>query len=98
MVGYAYKPAVLPVDVDGTTVHAYTFVADTEHAWYAGQLAEEKAAEIIMRAEGMSGLNRDYLMNTVAKLFEIGIVELELASLAARVRRLTGEIDYGSGI
>ena len=37
-------------------------------------------------------------MNTVAKLSEIGIEEPALVSLAHRVRRLTGMIDYGSGI
>lgn len=98
MVGYAYKPTVVPVEVAGEPVDAYTFVADTEHAWYAGHLEEKVAAEVIMAAEGISGLNRDYLMNTVAKLLEVGIAEPELASLAERVRRLTGEIDYGSGI
>lgn len=98
MVGYAYRPAVLTVDIDGDTVTAYTFVADTEHAWYAGNLDEQFAADVIMAAQGISGLNRDYLMNTVAKLSEIGIEEPALVSLAHRVRRLTGMIDFGSGI
>lgn len=98
LIGYAYKAVVLNVDLGGTRVPAYTYVADPEHPGYAGALDEIAAAEIILRAEGVSGLNRDYLMSTVAKLAEFGVAEPELTSLLARVRRLTGEIDAGLGI
>lgn len=98
LVGYAYRPMILPVDVPDGRVDAYTYVADPEHHGYAGALPEDKAADIIMRAQGVSGLNRDYLMNTVQKLAEFGVAEPDLTSLLARVRRLTGEIEVGGGI
>lgn len=98
MIGYAYKPACVDILMDGDRVTAFTFIADPDHDQYAGDLGEARSAEIIMRAQGISGLNRDYLMNTVEKLETEGFSEPSLASLRQRVRMLTGEIDQGGGI
>lgn len=98
MIGYAYKPTCVDVDINGKVVSAYTFIADPGHEQYAGKISETTAAEIIMRAEGISGLNRDYLLNTVQKLETEGFAEPDLMSLRQRVRVLTGEIDQGGGI
>ncbi len=73
LIGYAYLPRTLPVAIKGASVAAYTFVADSGHPQYAGNLGIEAAAEIIMRAEGVAGLNRDYLINTVRRLERDGI-------------------------
>lgn len=98
MIGYAYKPACIDIDIRGQRREAYTFIADPTHEQYAGALCQDRAAEIIMRAAGISGLNRDYLMNTVQKLESEGFAEPALAQLRQRVRILTGEIDQGGGI
>lgn len=98
LIGYAYKPALVTITIAESTVEAYTFVADTSHSQYAGKLDIEHAAEIILQAEGLSGLNRDYLINTVTKLDDEGFAEPELRALLDQVRRLTGEIDMGGGI
>jgi len=98
MIGYAYQPACVGIDIGERRVRAYTFVADPGHEQYAGDLGHERTAEIIMRAQGVSGLNRDYLMNTVHKLETEGFAEPELAALRQRVQVLTGEIDQGGGI
>lgn len=98
MIGYAYKPACVRIEMSGSAVSAYTFIADPDHHQYAGELGIEKAANVIMRAEGESGLNRDYLMNTVQKLETEGFAEPALLELRHRVMILTGEIDQGGGI
>lgn len=98
LIGYAYKPIVLEIDIGASMVPAYTFVADPEHRQYAGDLGLNRAAEVIMKAQGISGLNRDYLMNTVQKLESEGFVEPTLHELRQRVRELTGAIDQGGGI
>lgn len=98
MIGYAYKPACLTVEIGDSPITAFTFVADPDHEQYAGDLGEARAASIIMRAQGISGLNRDYLMNTVEKLEHEGFAEPDLVRLRHRVRLLTGEIDQGGGI
>ena len=98
LIGYAYTPLTTPVTLPHAEVSAYTFVADPAHPHYAGNLGTEAAAAIIMRAQGSSGLNRDYLISTVEKLAQDGVAEPELTELLTKVRVLTGELDQGGGI
>ena len=98
LIGYAYKPAIVDIDMQGKCARAYTFVADSQHRQYAGDLGLQRAASIIMMAEGVSGLNRDYLINTVHKLETEGFAEPDLIALRERVLMLTGKIDQGGGI
>jgi cation transport protein ChaC len=51
-----------------------------------------------MNAEGIAGLNRDYLINTVQQLEDRGYEEPELRRLMEHIGALTGIIDQGSGI
>jgi cation transport protein ChaC len=95
---YAYVPKHLPVIAGETVVDAYTFVADGGHDHYAGELPLDQAAEIIMDAEGVAGLNRDYLINTIRELEANGFVEPVLHALLKTVEELTGLIESGSGI
>ncbi len=100
LVGYAYLARTLRVTVDGgeQAVRAYTFVADTAHPQYAGNLDIDAAAPIIMRAAGCAGLNRDYLINTVRRLEREGIADAHLHGLLRRIEYLTGVIEAGGGI
>lgn len=97
--GYAYQAATLPVRLDcGREVMAYTFIADPNHPHYAGDLGLDKAASVIMDAEGKTGLNRDYLINTVRDLEQNGYSDAPLHELLNRVEYLTGVIEAGAGI
>lgn len=98
LIGYAYTPLTTDVELPHMTVPAYTFVADPTHPHYAGSLDTETAASIIMRAQGLSGLNRDYLISTVEKLGQEGVAEPALTALLKKVRLMTGALDQGSGI
>jgi cation transport protein ChaC len=99
LVGYAYKPRTVTVQLEcGGPVPAYTFVADRHHHHYAGELPLERSAAIIMDAQGCTGLNRDYLINTVRQLEHDGFVDKSLHALLVEVTRQTGLIDQGSGI
>lgn len=99
LIGYAYTASTLPVRLDeGSTVPAYTFVADRKHHHYAGDLPLEQAAAVIMDAEGRAGLNRDYLINTVRQLEQDGFADRHLHALLTEVERQTGLIDRGAGI
>jgi cation transport protein ChaC len=96
---YAYLPLTLDVDLaGGETVGAYSFVADTDHPQYAGDLPRDEAVAIIMEASGKGGLNRDYLINTVKELDRHGYAEPQLRDLLAEVARRTGIIEQGGGI
>jgi cation transport protein ChaC len=99
MIGYAYKPMRLPVSFeDGGGVTALTFVADRGHHAYSGALPLDVAAAVIMDAQGVGGLNRDYLINTVRHLEQDGFVDPDLHTLLVEVERLTGVIEQGAGI
>ena len=100
LVGYAYRARTLPVRLDGAEdeVSAYTFVADRRHRHFAGNLPLERAAAVIMDAEGVAGLNRDYLINTVRHLERDGFVDHPLHDLLREVERQTGLIERGAGI
>jgi len=97
--GYAYQAATLPVMLEcGTEIEAYTFVADPDHALYAGDLGLDKSASMIMQAEGKTGLNRDYLINSVRELEANGYADAHLHELLKKVEYLTGVIEAGAGI
>jgi glutathione-specific gamma-glutamylcyclotransferase len=104
LIGYAYTPKLLEISLEGEMpetsrrVTAYTFVADFNHANYAGEMEISQAAKLIMDAEGVAGLNRDYLMNTVRHLEQVGSVDTKLHSLLEMIEHLTGAIEMGSGI
>jgi len=95
---YAYVARSMPVEVDCGIVTAYTYVADTDHEHYAGDLGLDRSAAMIMDAAGTAGLNRDYLINTIRELEREGYVDAALHTLLERVSRLTGEIEAGGGI
>ncbi len=98
LVSYAYTARTLPVEVDGRTILAYTFIADPGHHQYAGDLGVERSAQMIVAASGVAGLNRDYLINTVRRLEKEGFSDSVLDALLKRVEHLTGILEAGGGI
>lgn len=98
LVSYAYVSAYLPVETPDGSVSAYTFVADPTHPQYAGELDLDRAAEIIVGAQGTAGLNRDYLIETVRRLEKEGFPDEQLYRLLRRIEHLTGILEAGSGI
>ncbi|MEO0386693.1 MAG: gamma-glutamylcyclotransferase [Pseudomonadota bacterium] len=89
LVSSAYLEALEPVELaDGRRVPALTYVMDPEHHQYRGDLSLAAQADIIARAEGPAGPNREYLENTVAGLADLGLEDPDLEWLAHRVRGL----------
>ena len=90
LISSAYLEKVLPLRLgDGRQVEAVTYVIDPDHVQYCGGLPLEEQAQIIARARGGRGENRDYLWNTATHLHDLGIADAELDWLSARVRDLT---------
>lgn len=98
LISDVYEPRTVPVRTDDGVRRAYTFVARRDHPQYAPDLGIERSADIIMRAAGNAGLNRDYLIHTVRHLERQGFHDRRLHALLKRIERLTGEIEAGSGI
>jgi len=74
----------------GEQVDAVCYIVDRTHPQYAGGMALAEQAAIICKARGPTGSNRDYLLNTVSHLRELGIDDAELFELAEMVRALPG--------
>ena len=88
LISSAYLERWLPVDIAGRAQEALVFVIDPDHAQYSGALPLDDQAQIIARAQGGKGANRDYLFSTAAHLAALGIDDPDLCWLAARVRGL----------
>jgi cation transport protein ChaC len=70
---------------DGSTAMALTYLVDRNSPQYAGKLDEETLFRMVLEAEGQSGVNRDYVINTAAHLAELGMPDAQLDRLAARL-------------
>ncbi len=68
---------------DQRTVSALCFVADERHADFANGLALKEQLEMVRRAHGDTGSNRDYVVNTMKHLEELGLVDEHLANICA---------------
>jgi cation transport protein ChaC len=68
------RPGVVP---------AVTYVVNRASQRYAPRLPRERIAEVIARGVGHTGANRDYLLNTISHLGELGVRDLGLDRIAA---------------
>lgn len=71
---------------DGAGDEAVTYLVDRAHDQYAGKLDEATQLTLVEAAEGRSGPNRDYVINTAEHLEELGMADRRLSRLAARLR------------
>ncbi|MEZ5796040.1 MAG: gamma-glutamylcyclotransferase [Paracoccaceae bacterium] len=88
LISSAYLEITLPLATDGGEVQALAYVVDPAHVQYCGGLTLEDQAQIIARASGGRGRNRDYLWATADHLADLGIADPDLQWLSARVRAL----------
>jgi len=80
----SYHEQRLPLTLldSGRTVYAVCYVMDTQHEAYRGDLPDEERAQIIAKAEGPAGTNREYLLKTVENLSELDVEEPTIRKLA----------------
>ena len=71
--------------IDGRRVTAMTYVVDRGHHQYAGGLAPEDAAAIVIGATGQSGPNEAYVLNTVEHLKSLAISDKRLEAVATSI-------------
>ena len=62
----------MEINLASGPVNAYTFIADTGHTNYAGQLPIDEIVEIIRNAKGAGGDNLNYLHEVIKKLKVLG--------------------------
>jgi glutathione-specific gamma-glutamylcyclotransferase len=82
----SYDVLVRPVHVTGSrSVPALVFAANRSDPQYAGRLGLEACARHVLVACGERGPNRDYVVNTVLHLDELGIIDPLLHRLCDRL-------------
>jgi cation transport protein ChaC len=70
-----YEPRWLKVETPGGILRAVAYVADRQNPDYVGKLPQAEIGRRIRRSAGVSGSNRDYLIQTVRHLDELGIAD-----------------------
>ncbi|MFB6264371.1 MAG: gamma-glutamylcyclotransferase [Bradymonadaceae bacterium] len=87
--GYDRRHVDVELVGDGGTerVRAAMYIATPENAYWAGPAPVEQIARRIARAEGPSGLNREYLFQLAAFLDRIDVRDRHVDELEHRVRR-----------
>ena len=86
LVTRVYLEREMPVLLEaGRAVRATVFAVDRAHPQYAGKLEEAEAATIVCGASGVSGINTDYVRNTVEHLRALRIRDPRLEGVAARL-------------
>ena len=89
LISSAYLEAELPIHLnDGREVQSVTYIIDSDHVQYCGQMPLEEQAQIIATAVGGRGPNTEYLFNTADHLAELGLEDSDLNWLSNRVRAL----------
>jgi cation transport protein ChaC len=87
LVNGVYREALLPIELEPPAgqAMALAYIVERAHHTYAGRLPPAVQARLIRGANGVSGANLDYLLNTVRHLAELGIRERALERLVATV-------------
>ncbi len=83
MVNGVYEPITATIKINNKDFKCYTFAANHQHPQYAGSLSDDEKLTIIRKAYGSTGTNREYLINTVVQLDNIGIEDSYLHRLTA---------------
>ena len=79
LINGVYRPTVRRVRLaDGRMVDALVFLADPEHAQYAGHLDLDAQLRFIRQGHGSAGPNTDYVINTARHLEEMGVKDHQL--------------------
>jgi glutathione-specific gamma-glutamylcyclotransferase len=84
LVTHVYREVLAPVQLrTGERTRALAYVVDRQHRQYAGRLPAEEMVRVVRDGQGISGPNRDYVLNTVAALNEMGTRDPALERIAA---------------
>jgi cation transport protein ChaC len=76
-----YLLKCLTVNCEDADVQAYSFIIDINSSHYIDNLNPEEKANIINKAHGCSGSNKEYFLKTLERLNEMDISEEKLNSI-----------------
>jgi glutathione-specific gamma-glutamylcyclotransferase len=96
-----YREMVRNVLLEGKPerrVDALCYVVDRGHVQYARGLSHDRQLEIVRRAHGRSGNNRDYVVETVKALEALKIIDHDLHILAERLKGHDTQVAADPGV
>lgn len=76
----------------GVHVKAVTYVVDRTHQQYAGAMPVDVAYGCVRGAQGQSGPNEEYVVNTAEHLRTLGIRDHHLETVARQIRADAGGV------
>lgn len=86
-----YREVMRPLVLgDGRRVAALAYIVDRSHRQYARGLDRARLLELIRQGRGQSGPCRDYVLNTLASLAELGIEDHALSWLSGALSEESG--------
>jgi glutathione-specific gamma-glutamylcyclotransferase len=74
------------IETPERSVRAVSYVVDRSHPQYAGRLTLEQQLHHVRQGHGISGSNRDYVLETVSALEAFGVCDRDLHLLAERLK------------
>ena len=87
MIRRAYIPTVLGVHIGDEVKQGLTFVVDTSHPQFASNLSDERTASIICRSSGSGGDNRDYFIDSLDHLDQMGVCTRRYRNIRRRLEK-----------
>ncbi len=82
-----YREVFRPIRLaDGRQVKALAYLVDRKHPQYARGLDHARLLELVLQGHGQSGSCRDYVLNTLASIEELGIRDHALGWLGEALR------------
>jgi glutathione-specific gamma-glutamylcyclotransferase len=81
MISGAYVPKWVSLQTDQGTVSGFTFVVNRNHVRYRGSLGVDDTVSGLINGKGPLGTCKDYLLNTVKDLKNLGIKDAYLERL-----------------
>jgi cation transport protein ChaC len=86
---YVYVETMRTISLAGNSERskqALCYVVDRSHPQYAGRLTLEQQLHHVRQGHGVSGANRDYVLETVMALEALGVHDRDLHLLAQRLK------------
>lgn len=82
-----YREVLRPIRLaDGRIVKALAYLVDRSHRQYARGLDHGRLLELVLQGQGQSGSCRDYVLNTLSSMAELGIRDHALEWLGEALR------------
>ncbi|MBU0724880.1 MAG: gamma-glutamylcyclotransferase [Alphaproteobacteria bacterium] len=83
-----YHPVPRRFRTQSGPVEALAFIVNRRHTEYAGRLSREQVAALVALGIGGRGRNRDYLLNTIGQLRDLGVADRSLLALDRLVEQI----------